>query len=61
LGDPSTPAGLREALAGEVVLRLGRASADVRLVTPAAKLVHRLRRQGRIRAAGPSARASAPR
>jgi len=60
-GDPSTPEGLREALAGEVVLRLGRASAYVRLVTPAAKLVHRLRRQGRIRATGPSTRASGAR
>jgi predicted metal-dependent phosphoesterase TrpH len=60
LGDPSTPAGLREALAGEVVLRLGRASAYVRLLTPAAKLVHRLRGQGRIRAAGPSAGAAGP-
>jgi predicted metal-dependent phosphoesterase TrpH len=60
-GELSTPEGLREALAGEVVLRLGRASAYVRLVTPAAKLVHRLRRQGRIRATGPSTGASSAR
>jgi len=60
-GDPSTPEGLREALAGDVVLRLGRASAYVRLITPAAKLVHRLRGHGRIRAAGPSTGASSAR
>jgi predicted metal-dependent phosphoesterase TrpH len=59
VGDPSTPDGLRAALAGDVVLRLGRASAYVRLMTPAAKLVHRLRRQGRIRATGPSGASSA--
>jgi len=59
-GDPSTPQGLRDALAGEVVLRLGRASAYVRLITPAAKLVHRLRGHGRIRAAGPSSGAAGP-
>jgi predicted metal-dependent phosphoesterase TrpH len=49
-GDPSTPEGLRSSLAGDIALRLGRASAYVRLVTPAAKLVQRLRRRGRIRA-----------
>jgi predicted metal-dependent phosphoesterase TrpH len=59
-GDPSTPEGLREALAGEVVLRLGRASAYVRLITPAAKLVHRLRGHGRIRAGGPSTGSAGP-
>ncbi|HYN69008.1 MAG TPA: PHP domain-containing protein [Candidatus Eisenbacteria bacterium] len=53
-GDPSTPEGLRDALAGDLVLRLGRASAYVRLFTPAAKLVQRLRRHGRIRATGAS-------
>ena len=38
-GDPSTPDGLRAALAGERQLMTGRASVYTRLVTPAAKLV----------------------
>jgi predicted metal-dependent phosphoesterase TrpH len=38
-GDPSTPAGLVAALAGERQLMTGRASVYTRLVTPAAKLV----------------------
>lgn len=38
-GDPSTPDGLRAALAGERSLMTGRASIYTRLVTPAAKLV----------------------
>ncbi len=38
-GDPSTPAGLRAALAGERELLTGRASIYTRLMTPAAKLV----------------------
>jgi predicted metal-dependent phosphoesterase TrpH len=38
-GDPSTPAGLLAALAGERDLRTGRASFYARLATPAAKLV----------------------
>jgi hypothetical protein len=42
-GDPSTSAGLLEALAGDVELVTGRASYYVRTFTPVAKLVHRLR------------------
>ncbi len=38
-GDPSTPDGLRAALAGERELMTGRASIYTRLMTPAAKLV----------------------
>jgi hypothetical protein len=38
-GDPSSPDGLRSALAGERQLMTGRASVYARLVTPAAKLV----------------------
>ena len=48
-GDPSTPDGLRAALAGPVELRTGRASAYVRLLGPAAKLVQRARGRGRVR------------
>jgi predicted metal-dependent phosphoesterase TrpH len=46
-GDPSTPDGLRAALAGERSLVTGHGSAYARLVTPAAKLVQRLRGRGR--------------
>jgi predicted metal-dependent phosphoesterase TrpH len=49
-GDPSTAEGLREALAGPIELMTGRASAFVRLITPAAKLVQRARGRGRARA-----------
>ncbi len=48
--DPSTAAGLREALAGPVELLTGRASRYVRLITPAAKLLQRARGRGRVRA-----------
>jgi predicted metal-dependent phosphoesterase TrpH len=48
-GDPSTPAELREALAGPFDLVTGRASAYVRLVTPVAKLIQRRRGKGRLR------------
>jgi hypothetical protein len=48
-GDPSTPDGLRAALAGPLELVMGRASAYVRLIGPAAKLVQRARGRGRIR------------
>jgi predicted metal-dependent phosphoesterase TrpH len=47
-GDPSTPDGLRAALAGPLELRTGRASAYVRLLGPAAKLVQRARGRGRV-------------
>ena len=50
-GDPSTADGLREALAGPIEMRTGRASAYVRLITPAAKLVQRARGRGRGRPA----------
>jgi predicted metal-dependent phosphoesterase TrpH len=50
-GDPSTPAGLREALQGRLELSTGRASAYVRLLGPAAKLVQRARGRGRVRPA----------
>jgi len=50
-GDPSTPEGLRAALAGPVELVFGRASAYVRLITPAAMLLNRARRRGRARPA----------
>lgn len=42
-GDPSTPDGLRAALAGDRHLTLGRASFYARLATPTAKLVKRVR------------------
>lgn len=48
-GDPATPEGLRAALAGELQLVTGRASRYVRLVTPVARLLNRLRGRGRIR------------
>jgi predicted metal-dependent phosphoesterase TrpH len=48
-GDPSTPEGLRAALAGERELVIGHASIYVRLVTPAAKVIQRLRGNGRVR------------
>jgi predicted metal-dependent phosphoesterase TrpH len=48
-GDPGSPAGLRAALAGPIELVTGRASAYVRLITPAAKLVQRARGRGRAR------------
>ena len=50
-GDPSTPDGLRAALAGERRLVTGRSSAYVRLLGPAAKLVQRARGRGRVRPA----------
>jgi predicted metal-dependent phosphoesterase TrpH len=53
-GDPATPAGLLAALAAGPTLLMGRASAYVRLVTPAAKLVQRVRGRGRNLAAGTS-------
>jgi predicted metal-dependent phosphoesterase TrpH len=40
-GDPSTPAGLRAALAAGVTMQTGRASFYTRLATPAAKLLKR--------------------
>jgi predicted metal-dependent phosphoesterase TrpH len=48
-GDPSTADGLRVALAGPIELVTGRASAYVRLLGPAAKLVQRARGRGRVR------------
>lgn len=48
-GDPSTPDGLRAALAGPLELVTGRSSAYVRLLGPAAKLVQRARGRGRVR------------
>jgi predicted metal-dependent phosphoesterase TrpH len=47
-GDPSTPAGLLEALAGAEIVP-GRASYAARLWTPVARVVNRLRGNGRIR------------
>ena len=47
-GDPSTPDGLSAALAGPHELVTGRSSAYVRLLGPAAKLVHRARGRGRV-------------
>lgn len=47
-GDPSTPAGLLEALAGAEIVP-GRASYAARLWTPVAKVVNRLRGNRRIR------------
>ena len=54
-GDPSTPEGLRAALARGPRLAIGRASFYVRLVTPVAKLVQRARGRGRVRPAAPGA------
>jgi predicted metal-dependent phosphoesterase TrpH len=48
-GDPSTPDGLKAALAGPRELVMGRASAYVRLIAPAAKLVQHARGRGRVR------------
>ena len=48
-GDPSNAEGLRAALAGPRELVTGRASAYVRLLGPAAKLVQRARGRGRVR------------
>ena len=48
-GDPSTPDGLRGALRGPIELVPGRASAYLRLLGPAAKLVQRARGRGRVR------------
>jgi predicted metal-dependent phosphoesterase TrpH len=53
-GDPSTPAGLRAALAAGPELVMGRASFYVRLVTPVAKVVQRARGRGRVRSPGPA-------
>ena len=47
--DPSTPDGLKAALAGQRELVMGRSSAYVRLLGPAAKLVQRARGRGRVR------------
>jgi len=49
-GDPSTPDGLRAALRTAEILP-GRASYFVRLVTPVAKVVQRVRGNGRVRRA----------
>lgn len=48
-GDPSTPDGLRAALAAGPTLMTGRASIYVRLITPIAKGVQRARGRGRVR------------
>jgi predicted metal-dependent phosphoesterase TrpH len=48
-GDPSTPVGLKAALAGNLGLLTGHASAYIRLLGPAAKLVQRARGRGRVR------------
>jgi len=53
-GDPSTPAGLLAAL-GTAELVMGRASIYVRLLTPLAKLIQRLRGNGRIQPTGDAA------
>jgi predicted metal-dependent phosphoesterase TrpH len=53
-GDPGTPAGLRAALRGEIQLVTGRGSFYARLVTPAAKVVQRLRGRGRGHGAVPA-------
>ena len=47
-GDASTPDGLKAALAGPRELVTGRASAYVRLLGPAARLVQRARGRGRV-------------
>jgi predicted metal-dependent phosphoesterase TrpH len=52
-GDPSTAAGLREALVAGLLVR-GRASYFTRLVTPVAKVLQRARGNGRGRSTGPS-------
>jgi predicted metal-dependent phosphoesterase TrpH len=57
-GDPSTPEGLRAALAGPLELTPAHASVYVRLFMPAAKLVQRVRGRGRVRRTPPSHPAS---
>jgi predicted metal-dependent phosphoesterase TrpH len=49
LGDPSTPEGLRAALAGPLELVAGRASYLVRAITPLAKVIQWARGNGRVR------------
>jgi predicted metal-dependent phosphoesterase TrpH len=56
-GDPSTPAGLLAALPGAEIVP-GRASYLVRLWTPVAKGVNRVRGNGRVRVAGVGAKSS---
>ncbi len=53
-GDPSTAQGLRTALTEPLELVTGRASAYVRLLAPAAKLVQRARGRGRVRTSVPT-------
>jgi predicted metal-dependent phosphoesterase TrpH len=53
-GDPSTPEGLKAALAADPILTMGRASYYVRLVTPFAKLIQGRRGRGRVKAAATS-------
>jgi predicted metal-dependent phosphoesterase TrpH len=53
-GDPSTPEGLKAALAAGPRLQIGRASVYVRLVTPVAKAVQRARGRGRAPMVRPS-------
>jgi len=48
VGDPSTPEGLRAALAAGPELVMGRASAYVRLITPMAKTINRARGHRRV-------------
>jgi predicted metal-dependent phosphoesterase TrpH len=63
-GDPSTAEGLRAALGGATLVA-GRASVVVRLVTPVAKVIQRLRGKGRVprsvRGTGDPAVSGAPR
>jgi hypothetical protein len=58
--DPSTAAGLLEALA-DAELITGRASNYVRVITPVAKVVQRMRGNGRVRPAGPAGAGDAAR
>ncbi len=53
-GDPSTPAGLLEALATAAIVP-ARASYAARAITPVAKLVQRLRGNGRVKPGRPGA------
>ncbi|HEX2626667.1 MAG TPA: PHP domain-containing protein [Candidatus Limnocylindrales bacterium] len=48
-GDPSTPDGLRAALAGPIELVTGRGSHYARLIAPATKLIQHARGRGRIK------------
>jgi predicted metal-dependent phosphoesterase TrpH len=57
-GQPGTAEGLRRALAGGVEIVPGRASYVVRLFTPIAKGIQRVRGNGRIRPAGSSSAAA---